>query len=127
MHRPGGETRRAPSLRDARRNEQEGIRHGLASLVGATLSVAPREICGAGRGTAEIAYARQLALYLAHTTLGFTYTEAGRLFGRDRTTAAHACRRIEDRRDEARVDQLISCLERATRHVVAPVRSGRRS
>jgi chromosomal replication initiation ATPase DnaA len=103
------------------------MRHLLASLVGAALSVSPREICGAGRGTAEIAQARQLALYLAHTTLGLTYTEAGRLFERDRTTAAHACRRIEDRRELARVDQLVDCLERAARHAAPPARSGRAS
>ncbi|WP_156911963.1 helix-turn-helix domain-containing protein [Kaistia adipata] len=120
MYRPNGEALPKPSSRDPRGNEQEGIRQGLASLVGAALSVAPRAICGPGRGTAEISHARQLALYLAHTTLGLSFTEAGRLFGRDRTTAAHACRRIEDRRDEARVDQLVACLERAARDAVKP-------
>lgn len=120
MYRPNGEALPKPSSRDPRGNEQEGIRQGLASLVGAALSVAPRAICGAERGTAEISHARQMALYLAHTTLGLTFTEAGRLFGRDRTTAAHACRRIEDQRDQARVDQLVACLERAARDAVQP-------
>ncbi|BCP52776.1 hypothetical protein K32_13930 [Kaistia sp. 32K] len=85
----------------------------LVSLVGSALDVEASDLCATGRGTAQAAYARQVALYLAHTTLGLTYTEAGRLFGRDRTTAAHACRRIEEDRDQARVDQLVDCLERA--------------
>jgi chromosomal replication initiation ATPase DnaA len=101
------------------------MRRLLASLVGSALSVEPGKLCGRGRGTAEIAYARQVALYLAHTTLGLSYTEAGSLFGRDRTTAAHACRRIEDRREQARTDQFVDCLERAARHAVAmPARPG---
>lgn len=101
--------------REARRQRlrREGVRHVLVSLVGSALDVEASELCGPGRGTAQAAYARQIALYLAHTTLGLTYTEAGRLFGRDRTTAAHACRRIEDRREQARIDQLVDCLERA--------------
>lgn len=44
--------------------------------------------------------ARQLAMYLCHTFLGLTLTEVGQFFGRDRTTVAHACRQIEDGRDE---------------------------
>jgi len=108
-----------------RRRDGEGMGQVLASLVGSALRVEPGALCAAGRGTAEIAYARHVALYLAHTTLGLTYTEAGRLFGRDRTTAAHACRRIEERRELARIDEFVDCLERAARHAVAPsVRPG---
>jgi chromosomal replication initiation ATPase DnaA len=115
------------SLRRGRR-DSEGMRHLLASLVGSALRVEPAALCGAGRGTAEIAYARHVALYLAHTTLGLTYTEAGRLFGRDRTTAAHACRRIEERRELTRIDEFVDCLERAARHAAMPAtRRGRLS
>jgi chromosomal replication initiation ATPase DnaA len=46
------------------------------------------------------ANARQLAMYLCHTLLGITLTEVGQFFGRDRTTVAHACRQVEDGRDE---------------------------
>ncbi|WP_332717153.1 helix-turn-helix domain-containing protein [Pelagibacterium mangrovi] len=46
------------------------------------------------------ASARQLAMYLCHTLLGITLTEVGQFFGRDRTTVAHACRQVEDGRDE---------------------------
>ena len=65
------------------------------------------------RGCAEASFARQVAMYLAHTRLGLPYAATGRLFGRDRTTARHACRQVEDRREDPRVDSLLDCLERA--------------
>jgi chromosomal replication initiation ATPase DnaA len=40
-------------------------------------------------------------------------SEIGRCFGRDRTTAAHACRAIEDRRDDPEMEHLLSLLEEA--------------
>lgn len=89
------------------------MRRMLVVLVGSALAVDGRALCSTGRGTARIAHARQIALYIAHTTLGLSYTEAGRLFGRDRTTAAHACRRIEEERESQCVDQMMDCLERA--------------
>jgi hypothetical protein len=35
------------------------------------------------------------------------------MFDRDRTTAAHACRTVEDCRDDPRFDAALDCLERA--------------
>jgi len=96
-----------------RRAEADGTKRMLVSLVGSALAIDGDRLCSAGRGTAAEAYARQVAVYIAHTTLGLSYTEAGRLFGRDRTTAAHACRRIEEEREIERIDQLVDCLERA--------------
>jgi chromosomal replication initiation ATPase DnaA len=52
-------------------------------------------------------------MYLAHTRLGLPFAKTGRLFHRDRTTARHACRQVEDRREDPRVDSLLECLERA--------------
>ena len=37
--------------------------------------------------------------------------EAGALFGRDRTTVAHACAVIEDRRENPRFDEMVAALE----------------
>ena len=64
------------------------------------------------RGVAD-AHARQLAMYLAHTSLGLSLTDAGGFFGRDRTTVALACRAVETRRDDPRMDQIVHLLERA--------------
>lgn len=105
----------AAEKRDVRRRRARdaGMRQMLVSLVGGALAVDGARLCAAGRGTAEEAYARQVAVYIAHTALGFSYTETGRLFGRDRTTVAHACRRVEEEREIERVDQFVDCLERA--------------
>ena len=65
------------------------------------------------RKQADIAFARQIAMYIAHVRLGLNLGEVGRVFQRDRTTVGHACRLIEDRRDDEQVDFLINCLERA--------------
>ena len=59
------------------------------------------------------AFARQIAMYLAHVGFGLSMAEIGRAFGRDRTTVVHACHLIEDRRDEMRFDHLLDHLEQA--------------
>ena len=51
-------------------------------------------------------------MYLAHTALGLSYSQIASIFGRDRTTAAHACRVIEERRDEPLLDLVLAALER---------------
>jgi hypothetical protein len=63
------------------------------------------------RGPERLALARQVAMYLARTTLQLTLHEAGRMFGRDRSTAAHGCARVEDLRDQPRFDRAIVLIE----------------
>jgi chromosomal replication initiation ATPase DnaA len=63
------------------------------------------------RGRAQVALARQVAMYLAHVACGLTLTDTGRLFDRDRTTVAHACGVIEDRRDDPLFDRALDLLE----------------
>ena len=62
---------------------------------------------------ADVALARQVAIYVAHVGLAETLTAAGRRFGRDSSTAAHACRRVEDRRDDPGFDGLVAAIEAA--------------
>ena len=50
---------------------------------------------------------------MTHIGCGLTFTEVAALFGRDRTTIAHACRLIEKRRDEPGMDATVGMLERA--------------
>jgi Bacterial dnaA protein helix-turn-helix len=68
-----------------------------------------------GRGGTRIVYARQLAIYLAHVACGLNYADAGRIYNRDRTTAAHACAVIEHRRENPALDQLLGLLELCVR------------
>lgn len=54
-------------------------------------------------------------MYLARVSLGLTLSDAAHLFGRDRTTAAYACRVIEDKRDDAAFDAKLAAIEEALR------------
>ena len=54
-------------------------------------------------------------MYLAHVACGLTLTEVGHLFARDRTTVAHACSRVEDRREEPLFDRALQLLEGVVR------------
>lgn len=75
----------------------------------------------ASRGSAPEVLRRQLAIYLAHVGCGFTYTQAARLYGRDRSTAAHACKVVEDRRDDPRIDRILELLEGCARMGLAQI------
>lgn len=98
-----GETE--PSLRQA----------ALARLaevsVSAMVRVPPAKLRSARRGRQPVAWARQLAMYLAHVGFGLTYTRIGICFGRDRTTVRHACALVEDRRDDPALDLALSAAE----------------
>lgn len=79
----------------------------------AAFAVPVGELISTTRRSAYVAFARQSAMYLAHVTFGLNYTEVARAFGRDRTTAAHACQLIEERRDDPAVDAVLGSLENA--------------
>ena len=76
------------------------------------------------RGEARLAFARQVAMYVAHTGLGLSLTEIGRHFARDRTTVAHACRLVEERRDDPKVELIVEAIEFALRTWKDRVRTG---
>lgn len=75
----------------------------------------PIEELRSKRRSASVAFARQNAMYLTHVAFGLSFTDVGRAFGRDRTTAAHACRVIEDRRTDPAFDARLALLEHALR------------
>ncbi len=65
------------------------------------------------RCTAPVAFARQIAMYVAHVWLRLSLTDVGRYFGRDRTTVAHACQVVEDKRENPNIDRMLSSIEAA--------------
>lgn len=69
------------------------------------------------RGRRPVAEARQVAMYLAHVACGLSYTDVGRIFERDRTTVAYACKKTEDRREAAEFDSAIELLEQSIRMI----------
>ena len=51
-------------------------------------------------------------MYRAHVCFALSFETIGRAFDRDRTTVAHACRVVEDSRDDAGLDRRVAKLER---------------
>jgi hypothetical protein len=84
-----------------------------AIATAAAFAVPVGELQATTRRSSYVAFARQSAMYLSHVAFGVTLSEVGRAFGRDRTTAAHACRLIEDRRDDPAVNAVLGSLENA--------------
>ncbi len=104
---PGSETNpsRKGGARDATRR--------VEAMVASAFAIRLEAMRDPRRGPAHTAFARQVAMYLSHTRLGLNYTDAGSCFGRDRTTAAHACHTVEDKRANPRIDAIVDFLERA--------------
>ena len=72
-----------------------------------------RALVHAGRGRPEAILARHMAMYLMHVIFAVPMPEVARLFRRDRSTVAYACRRIEEDREDARFDAFMHDLELA--------------
>ena len=91
------------------------LRRIIEQAVAPAFHVVRDELWAAKRGSPAAAFARQVAMYLAHVGCGLTLTEVGRLFARDRTTVAHACSLVEERREEPPFDRALELLEGAMR------------
>jgi chromosomal replication initiation ATPase DnaA len=101
----------APPLADRRQN----LRRTIESAVAPAFAVPRGALWAATRGSPAEAFARQVAMYLAHVGFGLSIKEVARLFARDRKTVAHACALVEDRRDAAPFDRALDLLEGALR------------
>lgn len=101
------------AVRKGKARQGDGGAGHVEAVVASAFAVPTESIRVPRRGRACEAFARQVAMYLSHTRLGLSYTAAGAFFGRDRTTAAHACRAVEEKREDATVDAIVDYLERA--------------
>ena len=90
------------------------------SAVAYAFSVPLDDMAAPTRRSREAAFARQVAMYLAHVAFELSLTRVAQAFGRDRSTAAHACHRIEDQRDDLRFDQHLDALEACLRAAPRP-------
>ncbi|MEL6298950.1 MAG: helix-turn-helix domain-containing protein [Pseudomonadota bacterium] len=91
------------------------LRNCLERLVAGVFQVDETLLSQPTRGRADIARARQVAMYLAHTVFELSLTETGLAFNRDRTTVSHACLVVEDGRDDPAFDRAIEIMERSAR------------
>ena len=81
------------------------------ALVAAALDVSRDHLHAPNRCRARIARARQIAIYIAHGWLDIPVGQVVRHFRRDRSTISHACRVIEDRREDPRFDRMLTAIE----------------
>jgi hypothetical protein len=88
---------------------------GLTAAAAAAVFGATTRTMATPTRRADIAKARQFAVYLQHVALGESLAACARLFDRDRATVRHACACIEDMRDDPRFDFGVMLLESALR------------
>jgi chromosomal replication initiation ATPase DnaA len=96
------------------------LRHSLQQAVAHTFNVPSDDLWSNTRGQPQVAFARQVAMYLAHVVCRLSLTKVGEMFSRDRTTVAHACTLIEDRRDDRGFDRTLDLLEAVLRLLARP-------
>lgn len=89
-------------------------------IVAAALNVSVEQVQGDTRMQPEMA-ARSIAYYITRTAFGMSLARVAAAFGRDRSTVAHACARLEERREDARFDRWMEALEAACVSAPAPV------
>lgn len=109
-------TRGRPAPRASRSSHScnaRSVYRRVEAMVSGGMGIPAAELRAPSRGPAPVALARQMAMYLAHTALGLGLSGVGRAAGRDRTTVAHACRLLEQRRDEAAIDAMLRRFEDA--------------
>jgi chromosomal replication initiation ATPase DnaA len=93
------------------RADDEAAARLSADVASYALNVPAAEVLSVNRGSADVAFARQVAIYLCHVGFEFSLARVAVAFGRDRSTIAHACHAIEDRRDDDQFDLWIGGLE----------------
>jgi hypothetical protein len=81
----------------------------------------------ATRRAADAAFVRQVAMYLTHVAFEMSLSRVAYAFERDRSTVAHACRVIEDKREDSDFDARVGALEEALRFAPAPLLAARQS
>lgn len=111
-------TRGDPSVRLSRGSMAEPVCRQIAVCVASDFRYDLAVLMASTRGSPPQALARQIAMYLAHVGFGLSFEAIGRVFGRDRTTVSHACRVIEDRRDDAALDRRLAALEADCRETI---------
>ncbi len=81
------------------------------NLAAEAVNIPAGEITSPVRERAKAAFARQIAIYIAHCTGRIPMGELAAIFKRDRSTVAHAVAAIEDRRDDPFFSAQLDLLE----------------
>ena len=90
----------------------------IISEVARTYDISEKDIISK-RKTAELAKARQIAMYIARETTELSYKPIGEAFGKDHTTVLYAVKKVEtwlksDAREKELIDDIIKNLKNET-------------
>jgi chromosomal replication initiation ATPase DnaA len=96
----------------------------LTRLVAEERGVSMTRLLRRSRGPGRAASARQLAIYLSHVLLERPQDLVADLFLRDRTTIAHSCHAVEDRRDDPRLEAEFARIEARLREALSQAALG---
>ncbi len=88
-------------------------RDRVFAVLACAFGVSRRALMQARREDPRAVFARQVGLYLLHVVFSLPMQTVGQICGKDRTTVAHACRRVEDCREDAAFDAFMHDLELA--------------
>jgi chromosomal replication initiation ATPase DnaA len=105
---------------EARGGGDEARARLATEMAGFALGIPVQSINSPSRGRSPAAFGRQLAMYLCHVGFEMSLARVAAAFRRDRSTVGHACRIVEDRRDDPQFDAWVNALEAALREAPAP-------
>lgn len=91
----------------------------IAACVALDFGLKAPELFASKSRSSRAAHARQIAMYLAHVGFALPFDVVGRHFHRDRSTVSHACRVIEDARDDRWLDRRITALDQICRSAIS--------
>ncbi|MEO0327267.1 MAG: helix-turn-helix domain-containing protein [Pseudomonadota bacterium] len=101
------------------RHEHQHLFEITNRLVALTLNVNVHDLVQCYRGNQATSRARQVSCYLMHTILSMSLVEIAKAYRKDRTTIGHACRLVEDLRDNPKFDQTLVELEETLKIVAS--------
>ena len=94
------------------------LRAGVTQiLVAQAYGVTLDELRAETRRTSQTAFARQIAMYLAHIVFSMSIGEVAHAFARDRSTVCYAVQRVEALREDPDLDRTLGWLETLLRAI----------
>ncbi len=93
----------------------------IMAAVALEFHVRDMDLTKPGRGSPQMVLARQVAMYLTITVFHLTQSRTAGIFRRDRSTIYHACKIVEEHRDDPIFDVKISRLESFLHQAPMPV------
>jgi chromosomal replication initiation ATPase DnaA len=99
------------------KQDQDRARMDIAvAMTAGALDTNANDVLGTGRST-RTTLARQVAMYVASTGFGMSFSRVAAAIGRDRSTVAHACKLVEERREAPEFDRWLDALEQSVASV----------